>query len=289
MGDKKKKIIKYIIILICIIIVAVATIVLQALNTSPVFAKSILAKSPIISRDDQVDKIDIYDYITILPSNYNQGLEFKADNEKVEINNNGEVKFLEDVYSVTITVFVKTNQNKMIFTSFEIILEDCMTPTIEKDLIKIYEDNVNNIYTNKLNFNKNSEVSVVSLNNLVNYDFVTGNLTINENILENQIYDKITIEVKSQGFKTTLSFEVCIIKELKYILDDEFCVIQFKNTLDNDNEYINILVENSKCLMYIAHRDSDATFKFLCEGSTTVEISCSCFKYLYKITIIQTT
>ena len=286
MGDKKKKIIKYTLILSCIVLVVVATVVLQALNKSPVFAKSIISMSSTITRDSTDEDLYIYDCVKIYPSNYNQGLKCRTSSENVEVNDDGEIKFLEDEHFVTITVFAKSNQSNLIHTSFDVVLNEYNAPTIEKDLIKINAFDVNTKITNKLNYAENSIITVSSLNNLANYDYVTGDLIINENKSQSCMYDKITIEILSHGVKFTLKFEICIIKELSFNLEDEYCVLTFKNTLTKNDEYINVVVTNQDCAKYLGHRDSDATIAFLAKGSTEIEIFCCDFKYFYNINII---
>lgn len=286
MGDKKKKIIKYCLILSCILLVVIATVVLQALNSSPVFAKSIISTSSTITRNSDDDNLYIYDYVKIFPSNYNQGLECKTSSENVEIENDGEIKFLQDEYFVTITVFAKSNQSELIHTSFDVVLSEYIAPTIEKDLIKIEETNIKNIYNNKLNCDKNSKISISSINNLVNYDYITGNMTVNENESHSCMYDKITIEILSQGVTTTLSFEVCIVKELTFNYNDEYCVIYFENTLTQNNEYLNFYIENENNLKIETYGGTYAMLAFLKKGRSEFEISCSAFKYFYNITIV---
>ena len=206
MSNKKKKIIKYTLILSCIVLEIIATVVLQALNSSPVFAKSIISTSSTITRDLNVDELNIYDYVQIFPHNYNQGLECKSSSENVEVKNDGEIKFLQNEYFVTITVFAKSNQSDLIYTSFDVVLNEYDAPTIEKELIKINELNIDLTYNNKLNYADNSKITVSSLYNLVNYDYVTGNLTVNKNESQSHLYDEVTVEIISQGVKTTLNF-----------------------------------------------------------------------------------
>ena len=71
---EKKKIIKLGILLGCIVMVAVATIILHLLNNSPVFAESIFAKQTVIQTNNCNDIINLYQNISIAPSNYNQCL-----------------------------------------------------------------------------------------------------------------------------------------------------------------------------------------------------------------------
>ena len=288
MSNKKKKIIKYTLILSCIVLVIIATVVLQALNSSPVFAKSIISTSSTITRDLNVDELNIYDYVQIFPHNYNQGLECKSSSENVEVKNDGEIKFLQNEYFVTITVFAKSNQSDLIYTSFDVVLNEYDAPTIEKELIKINESNIDLTYNNKLNYADNSKITVSSLYNLVNYDYVTGNLTVNENESQSHLYDEVTVEIISQGVKTTLNFEICIVKELKFNYEDEGCVVDFKNTITERGESLGVRIDNEDCIVYENHGANYVLLKIISKGSSEIEIysSNSTFRYFYKITII---
>ena len=285
MNDKTKKIIKYSVILTCVVVVVIATIVLQALNKSPVFAESIFAKSSVAYRSSKSTKFHINDFINIMPANYNQGLEYKSDNSKVEVNTNGEINFLENEYLVTITVFAKSSNDKKVFTSFKIILEDYVSPSIEKDLIKFDCNNVGAVLKNKLVCPKDSVITVSSLNNLASFDYNAGIVKVDSDLSKTIWYDKIKIDVITSGRKTELDFEVIIVQNYTYSLNDEYCVITFKNTLTNRNEYLNFNIQDESVIKYEAHRDSDVTLIFVGGGNTSLEIYCSQFRYIIKITI----
>ena len=281
---EKKKIIKLGILLGCIVMVAVATIILHLLNNSPVFAESIFAKQTVIQTNNCNDIINLYQNISIAPSNYNQGVEFKTDNTSVKIDNNGRISFLESNIVANITVFVKQNNSTKIYTTFQVEVLNGSGDYLEKNVVYIYD---NETAINKLNYHESCDISVKSKHNIINYDYKTGVIAINENKSHNNIYDKITIEIKSQYDKISIiSFEVIGVKKLVYDLSNGYEMINFENLNNDYDEMIDINIENDLIVSEWRHEYNLLLIYLNKIGTTKITISSTDFTYIYEISVI---
>lgn len=272
---------KIIIIAITIILVVASSFVILNLDNSSnlIFASSIniTENNFTVKKNSQITANEYG--LKILPTNYNQGTTFSTSNSNIAtVNENGTIICADFVGSATITISAKSSSTKSISENLTVTVENDGNVTIEYEKVEIYENS--NSY-NHLSTPENASVTVESFTSLIDYNYITGLISINPNHPTKHGYDKITITVTYEPFTTTkISFEVIVIKTISLTVGDS-AQVDFVNSNSNQ-DYINTELISTTNSINIEQMNFD---NFLVSaqnvGTATYTISCSSFTYKY--------
>lgn len=227
-----KKISVTIILVFVIIIMGVVIANFNAPNKC-VYAKSINVENNnlTISQNECIENESLG--IEITPNTYNQTIRYFSSNEDcVYFDEENNLHSSSVCGNAQISIFVKSAKDETISTTINVVIENDNEDISYKDSFlqsKIVEFERFSCGYNVLSLANNPIVSISYKNNLVNYDYVSGKISLNKS-LSTFAYDEVYVTLTySNRAVQNLSFKVIVVDVVNLSLNENH-TIYFKNT-----------------------------------------------------------